>query len=230
MRQIPRSVMMFAAGFGTRMGALTADCPKPLIQVCGVPLIDHTLGLVRMVEPERIVANLHYLPEQLRTHLADTDVRMSHETPDILDTGGGLRHALPLLGEGPVMTTNTDAIWSGPNPFEMALDHWDPDKMDGLLVCVPRAQTLGHAGKGDFHLSQTGQITRGLDVIYGGVQILKTEGLADIPDQSFSLNLLWDQMIRDKRLFGVSYPGKWCDVGNPDGLRLAESLLKESHV
>ena len=222
--------MMFAAGFGTRMGTLTANCPKPLIPVCGVPLIDHTLGLVRKVAPDRIVANLHYLPDQMRAHLADTGVLLSHETPDILDTGGGLRHALPLLEEGPVFTTNTDAIWSGPNPFELALTQWDPDKMDGLLVCVPRAQTLGHVGRGDFLLSKTGQITRGPGVIYGGVQILKTRGLADISDTSFSLNLLWDQMIRDNRLFGVSYPGKWCDVGSPEGLRLAESLLKETYV
>ena len=222
--------MMFAAGFGTRMGDLTANCPKPLIPVGGLPLIDHTLRLVREVEPARIVANLHYLPDQLRAHLSGTDVHLSEETPDILDTGGGLRQALPLLGPGPVFTTNTDAIWSGPNPFQLAMKHWDPERMDGLLVCIPRTQTMGHVGKGDFLLSETGQITRGPGEIYGGVQILKTDGLHAIDQKSFSLNLLWDQMIADGRLFGVSYPGKWCDVGNPDGLKHAESLLKDTHV
>lgn len=97
--------------------------------------------------------------------------------------------------------------------------------MDGLLMCVPIAQTVGHAGQGDFTLDQSGRVTRGPGLVYGGVQILKTDGLHDIPDTAFSLNLLWDRMQASGRLFALQYPGRWCDVGRPEGIALAEGLL-----
>lgn len=227
---MPQSVMMFAAGFGTRMGVLTESRPKPLIPVAGTALIDHTLRLVREIEPARIVANLHYLADQMVTHLDGSGVVVSIEQPEILETGGGLRHALPLLGEGPVFTTNTDAIWAGPNPFRLAQAHWDPSRMDALAVCVRRENTMGHAGRGDFRLAQTGQITRGPGLVYGGVQILKTDHLRDMPDKAFSLNRVWDRMIAQGRMFGVSYPGHWCDVGTADGIVHAEKLLEHGNV
>lgn len=230
MRDIPNAVMLFAAGFGTRMGELTQTTPKPLIKVAGRALVDHTLDHVHAIAPKTIVANTHYLHNQMANHLATTNVQLSHETPDILETGGGLRHALPLLGQGPVFTSNTDAIWHGPNPFEVALNAWRPDEMDGLLVCIPQAQTVGHKGQGDFTLDADGRITRGPGVIYGGVQILRTEGLAGIDEPAFSLNLLWDQLLAKGRLFGVSYPGRWCDVGSPEGITLAEQMLSDPNV
>ncbi|MEP2531685.1 nucleotidyltransferase family protein [Shimia sp.] len=222
--------MMFAAGFGTRMGNLTATRPKPLLKVAGTPLIDHTLNMVRAVNPLRIVVNTHYLADQIEHHLKDQNIDLSPELPDVLETGGGLKHALPLLGAGPVYTTNTDAIWAGPNPFSLALEHWDPDRMDALAVCISPENTVGHTGAGDFVLGSDGTIRRGPGLIYGGIQILKTEGLNDISDKVFSLNRLWDHMIRDRRFFGVAYPGKWCDVGSPQGIEQAETLLKAHHV
>ncbi|WP_170468188.1 nucleotidyltransferase family protein [Ruegeria arenilitoris] len=225
MTQTPEAVMLFAAGFGTRMGALTKDRPKPLIEVAGQPLIDHALGLVDELRPKRVVANLHYLPEQLEAHLAPKGVLLSNETGQILETGGGLRAALPLLGPQPVFTLNPDAIWSGPNPLTLLQKAWDPDRMDALLMCVPVDQTVGHAGKGDFTADKNGRITRGGTLIYGGAQIMKTEGLLDIPETSFSLNLLWDKMQQNNRLFACIYPGRWCDVGHPEGIALAEDLI-----
>lgn len=225
MTRKPDAVMLFAAGFGTRMGALTKTRPKPLIEVAGKPLIDHALDLTQDLEPTRVVANVHYLADQLETHLAPRDVLISREVPDILETGGGLRAALPLLGANTVFTLNTDAIWVGPNPLIALRDHWDPAEMDGLLMCVPIAQTVGHAGQGDFTLDQSGRVTRGPGLVYGGVQILKTDGLHDIPDTAFSLNLLWDRMQASGRLFALQYPGRWCDVGRPEGIALAEGLL-----
>ncbi|MBO9446087.1 nucleotidyltransferase family protein [Ruegeria sp. R14_0] len=225
MTQTPEAVMLFAAGFGTRMGALTKDRPKPLIEVAGRPLIDHALDLVDELHPARVVANLHYLPEQLEAHLAPKGVLLSNEAGQILETGGGLRAALPLLGSQPVFTLNPDAIWSGPNPLTLLQNAWDPDRMDALLMCVPVGQTVGQAGKGDFTADATGRITRGGTLIYGGAQIMKTEGLLDIPETSFSLNLLWDKMHQNNRLFACIYPGRWCDVGHPEGIALAEDLI-----
>jgi MurNAc alpha-1-phosphate uridylyltransferase len=222
--------MLFAAGFGTRMGALTAAQPKPMIPVAGKPLIDHALDLVVPMDLRHIVANLHYKPASLIAHLEGRGVAFSIEKPEILDTGGGLRQALPMLGTGPVFTLNTDAVWRGPNPLKMLAAAWDPARMDALLICVPPANAVGHVGKGDFLLEPDGQITRGPGHIYGGVQIIKTDGLMAIPDAAFSLNLLWNRMAEQSRLYGLEYSGEWCDVGHPDGITLAETLLDGGDV
>ncbi|WP_171175152.1 nucleotidyltransferase family protein [Ruegeria sp. HKCCD8929] len=227
MTQPPDAIMLFAAGFGTRMGALTKDRPKPLIEVAGRPLIDHALDLARSVEPSRIVANLHYLPDQLAAHLEPQGVALSREEPEILETGGGLRAALPLLGPGPVFTLNTDAIWAGPNPLHLLRQAWDSERMDALLMCIPVAQAVGHTGQGDFTADADGRIQRGPGLIYGGAQILRTGELLDFPKKAFSLNLLWDRMQARNRLFALRYPSRWCDVGHPGGIRLAEDLLAD---
>lgn len=226
----PDAVMLFAAGFGTRMGALTADRPKPLIPVAGKPLIDHALDLVRPAAPSRIVANIHYLPDQLRQHLDGSGVILSDESDRILETGGGLRKALPLLGSGPVFTMNTDAVWQGPNPLTLLSQAWEPDRMDALLLCIPRENAVGHTGAGDFLMDDENRLRRGPGLVYSGLQILKADGLADIEEQVFSLNLLWNRMLDQGRLFGVGYPGQWCDVGRPEGIAQAEKMIGFSHV
>ncbi|SNR36566.1 nucleotidyltransferase family protein [Puniceibacterium sediminis] len=223
---MPDAVMLFAAGFGTRMGALTQDRPKPLIPVGGHPLIDHALDIVDAHGTLRRVVNTHYMADQMAAHLSGRNVMISPEQPEILDTGGGLRAALPLLGAEPVFTLNTDAIWSGPNPLDLLSAAWDPDRMDALLLCVPLPQALGRKGVGDFSLDQ-GRLHRGGDLVYTGAQVLRTDRLADIAETAFSLNLLWNQMQANGRLFGLTYPGKWCDVGHPDGITLAETLLPD---
>ncbi|MGC9370701.1 MAG: nucleotidyltransferase family protein [Paracoccaceae bacterium] len=225
----PQALMLYAAGFGTRMGALTASRPKPLIELAGRPLIDHALALAENAGVGRTVVNTHYLAGQIEAHLEGRPgVRISHEAPEILDTGGGLRQALPLLGPGPVFTLNSDAAWTGPNPLRTLAAAWDPGVMDALLLLVPRGRARGHAGQGDFALQPDGRVARGRGYVYTGAQILRPEGLATIPDRVFSLNLLWDSMLTDQRVFGVVHPGGWCDVGSPEGLAEAEAMLAEA--
>ncbi|NNE52053.1 MAG: nucleotidyltransferase family protein [Sulfitobacter sp.] len=223
MRNFP--VLMFAAGFGTRMGALTRDRPKPLIEVAGKPLIDHALTLARDAGCDHIVANLHYRADMLSRHLEPVGVRTITEEPKILETGGGLRNALPFLGQGPVLTMNTDAIWAGPNPVKLLKAAWMPDRMDALMMTVPVARAIGQDSQGDFTRAESGQLFRGPGVIYGGIQIIKTDLLERIEQEAFSLNLIWDLMLERDRLFGLAYPGRWCDVGHPGGIRLAEKML-----
>ncbi|KIC10227.1 nucleotidyltransferase [Leisingera sp. ANG-M1] len=230
MQRSPDAVMLFAAGFGTRMRELTRDKPKPMIEVAGRPLITHALELAKAIQPARIAANLHYKPEPLQALLEPENVQISLESPEILDTGGGLRHALPLLGDGPVFTMNTDAIWKGPNPLQLALEAWDPDAMDALLVCVPLDRAVGRPGGGDFSADAEGRISRSGNLVYGGVQILKTDGLHHVEEQVFSLNVLWNKMAADNRLFALEYPGRWCDVGHPEGITLAEELIAADDV
>ncbi|MDU8910856.1 nucleotidyltransferase family protein [Aestuariicoccus sp. MJ-SS9] len=223
-----RAVMLFGAGFGTRMGTLTKDRPKPLIEVAGKPLLDHALDLAAHI-PRRVV-NAHYHADQIVAHLAGTSTRVSVETPDILDTGGGLRAALPLLDTDPVMTLNTDAIWRGPNALRLLESLWEPDRMDALLLCVPLGRARGRTGGGDFALKADGQLKRGGDLVYTGAQILKTDRVARIQDRVFSLNRVWNDIAADNRLFGAIYPGHWCDVGHPGGIAEAESLLGDRDV
>ena len=220
--------MIFAAGLGTRMGALTRDRPKPLIEVAGRPLIDHALALVRAAGIERIVVNTHAHADQLQSHLARVapEAVLSHE-PDLLETGGGLKRALPLLGAGPVFTLNADMVWSGPNPLAALAAAWASGT--GAMVClVPRAAAVGHGGPGDFFLDGGRVRRRGAaataDFVYAGAQIIDPAPVAAFPAEVFSLNPVWDGLIADGRLEGLVHPGGWVDVGRPEGIALAAGV------
>jgi MurNAc alpha-1-phosphate uridylyltransferase len=214
--------MIFAAGLGTRMGALTATRPKPLIQVAGKTLLDHALDIARAASP-RIVVNTHYLADQISAHLSGQPILISHE-PALLETGGGLRAALPLLDGNPVFTLNSDAVWRGTNPLSALAAAWRDD-MDALLLLLPRANAIGHTGTGDFTIDGAGRLTRASGLVYSGAQIIRTDDLAAIPETNFSLNPLWDQMAARGTLFGLPYSGQWCDVGQPESLPLAKAML-----
>ncbi len=226
----PNAIMIFAAGLGTRMGALTETRPKPLISVGGRALIDQALALSAAITPLRRVVNTHYMAGMVKAHLSGQDVQFSDEPDLLLETGGGLRQALPLLGPGPVFTLNSDAVWRGPNPLVALAQSWDPARMEALLLLLEPENALGHSGPGDFQLAPNGQMTRGPGLIYAGAQILRTETLAAVPDAVFSLNRIWDQMAARGGLFGLRYTGKWCDVGRPESMPLAESMLKAADV
>ncbi|MFN0113578.1 MAG: phosphotransferase [Paracoccaceae bacterium] len=223
----PKALMLFAAGFGTRMGPLVRDRPKPLIPVAGRALIDHALAQSRSAGVERVVVNLHYLGGMIRNHLGDGDprIRFSDESARILETGGGLRMALPLLGPGPVFTLNTDAVWDGANPLSVLRAHWRPETMGALLLLVGPGATLGHQGGGDFRLAADGRLTRRGDAIYTGAQIIDPTLVSGETEPVFSLNRIWDRLAEEGRLFGVLYRGRWCDVGQPQSIALAERML-----
>ena len=230
MPQTPPALMLFAAGFGRRMHPLTDQRPKPLVKVAGKALIDHALSLADSAGIQRIVANTHYKAEMIADHLIDSAITLSHETPEILETGGGLRAALPYLGPAPVLTLNTDAVWRGVNPLALLQAHWEPEKMDALLLCIPPEQALGHSSNGDFLVADDNHLIRGPDLIFSGAQLLKTEGLRNIPDRIFSLNRLWDKMLAHRSIYGLIYTGLWCDVGRPTSIAVAENMLFSNDV
>lgn len=221
----PDALMVFAAGRGTRMAPLTDVTPKPLIRVGGQTLLDRALDLGRQGGARRIVVNTHHLGSQIRDHLAGTDIAISDEAGALLETGGGLRKALPLLGPGPVITLNPDVIWTGANPVAGLRAAWDADRMDALMMLVPLASTRGRLGGGDFALAPLNRLIRGGDLVYGGAQIIRPDRLAEIKAEAFSLNLLWDLLIRSGRAYGIVHPGLWCDVGRPDCIPLAQEML-----
>lgn len=218
----PQAAMIFAAGLGTRMGALTRDRPKPLIEVAGRALIDHALALTDGLNL-RVTLNLHYHAEMLRTHLAGRDLLFANESARLLDTGGGLKSALPLLRADPVFTLNSDAVWTG-NPLQTLAQGW-ASQMDALLLLVPSDHATGHSGSGDFDIGPDGRISRGGPFVYSGAQILRTGPVAAVKEDVFSLNHVWNDMITRGTVFGVVHDGGWCDVGRPENIVLAEAML-----
>jgi MurNAc alpha-1-phosphate uridylyltransferase len=226
---MPDSVMLFAAGLGTRMAPLTDSLPKPLIEVGGLPLIDHALRQIEDAKVAHIVVNLHYKAEMIRAHLAHRmNVTFSDESAGLLETGGGLKAALPLLTGRAVYTMNTDAVWSGSNPLTELGDVWDPAKMDALLLLSRREDAVGYDGAGDFDVGLDGSLTRCGSYVYTGVQILDRKRIGRIGERAFSLNRVWDQISEAGRLFGVCHKGGFCDVGRPDGIALAEAHMRDS--
>lgn len=216
MTESPAAAMIFAAGFGTRMGAATKTTPKPMLPFNGRPMIDHAVDLAKAAGVTRIVSNTHYLPDRLEAHLADLGVQTLREEPDILDTGGGLKAARTLLASDPVFTLNPDSAWSGPNPLTLLRKAWRPE-MRALLLLVPCEVAGRPDNTGDFDLID-GTLKRKGPFLYTGAQILRTEGLDAIREPVFSLNRYWDHLAEGGPIHGCIYPGLWRDIGTADGL------------
>ncbi len=216
----PQAAMIFAAGFGTRMGNVTRHTPKPMLLLRGRPMIDHAVDILKAAGLTRIVANTHHLHDRIAPHLEASGVIISREDPQILETGGGLKVALPLLGPGPVVTANSDAIWIGRNPVDTLIDAWEPE-MNALLLVSPVAEP---GALGDFSLND-GRLERRGDHVYTGLQIIRTERLDEIRDPVFSLNRYWDLLAEDGGVHGVVYDGVFCEAGDAAGLARAERLL-----
>lgn len=222
-------VMILAAGFGTRMGALIADRPKPLIEVAGRALLDHAIAAAR-AGGGRIAVNAHYRADQIAAHLEahHPDIVLSLEAPAILESGGGIKRALPHLRSDPIATLNADAVWSGPAPLSVLSAAWDSARMGALVLLVPRVRAVGRQGGGDFTPDAEGRLTwdrSDAGLVHTGAQLIAPALLADHPEEVFSLLDIWQALIDEGRLFGVVYPGHWADVGHPEGVALAEGML-----
>ena len=224
----PNELMIFAAGFGRRMRPLTVDLPKPLILVAGQSLLDRTLTLAHEAGISNIVVNTHYLAHKIHNHLQDEPVKIINE-PEILDTGGGLKNARSLFTKATAFTSNGDAIWSGPNPFLTLTLQWRDD-CDALLLCAPISQIHGRLPPGDFSISNDGKITRGGDWVYLGVQIIRLGTLNEITNKVFSLNVIWDLLMKRGTLYAAHYSGQWCDIGTPENIALGAAVLGNPDV
>jgi MurNAc alpha-1-phosphate uridylyltransferase len=219
------------------MRPLTASRPKPLVQVAGKPLIDHCLDKLQDAGIARAVVNVHYLADAMEAYLsrrATPEIAISDEREHLLETGGGMVKALPLIGSDPFFALNSDNIWlDGPrNVFEHLSDAWDADRMDALLLLVPHARAFNYRGKGDFHMDPLGRISRRrtgriAPFIYSGIQIVSHRLMRDAPDGAFSTSKLWDRAIEEGRLFGISHLGLWYEVGEPGMIAPTETALRQ---
>lgn len=230
------TAMLMAAGLGKRMRPLTATRPKPLVKVAGQPLMDHALDRLEAGGIRKVVVNVHYLADTVEAHLrarkGGAEFLISDERAKLLETGGGLVHAKPLLGDTPFVCANSDNLWiDGPqDTLALMQRHWDADRMDALLLLVPLARANCHNGPGDFHMDANGRLTRRKSAhvapfVFTGVQILSPSLLVDPPGDVFSTNIFWTRAIAAGRLYGVSHQGLWFDVGTPQAIPVVEAML-----
>lgn len=234
MSVVPRTGMVLAAGKGLRMRPITDRLPKPLIKVGDRTMLDHAIDRLDEAGVEKAVVNVHHLGHLIEQHLrfrAKPAIVISREE-ELLETGGGIRKALPLLGPEPFFAANGDVLWL--DGYENALTRlaaaWDDERMDGLLLIHSTVEAYGYDGVGDFLLDTDGRLSRRPEgevspYVFTGVQILHPRLFAGAPEGPFSLNRLYDKAIDRGRLHGVLHDGEWFHIGTPDGLAEAEAYL-----
>lgn len=231
------TAMVLAAGFGQRMRPLTLTRPKPLVEVAGKALIDYGFERLAAAKVQHAVVNVHYLPDQIEAWAARQKtprITISDERAEILDTGGGIAHALPLLGKAPFFVINSDSFWvdEGAPALDRLRTAWDDARMDCLLLLSALGRTVGYDGKGDFVRDADGRLARrsthpeGTPLVYSGAYLVAPRLFEGAPQGKFSMNILWDKAIEAGRLFGIEHTGRWLHVGTPEAIPLAEAALK----
>jgi MurNAc alpha-1-phosphate uridylyltransferase len=228
------AAMVLAAGLGKRMRPLTASQPKPMVRVAGKPLIDHALDRLAEAGISTAVVNVHYLADPLIAHMKNRKaptVTISDERELLLETGGGLVKAAPLLPD-PFFCVNSDNIWlDGPrSAFHDLSQAWNPERMDALLLLARHTSAHNFPGKGDFHMDGLGRLKRRRSgriapFIFTGIQLVSKRLLRDAPDGPFSTNVLWDRAIEEDRLYGAVFTGQWFEVGTPQAIKPTEAAL-----
>ena len=236
----PTHAMVLAAGLGTRMRPITDKTPKPLVKVNGRSLIDHALD--RLVDGgiKNVVVNLHHFGDQIERNLKQRDdlgISFSWEKDERLETGGGVKQALDMLGPSPFWVINSDSLWlNGPTSMMERMHRvWDDKRMDGLLLLHSTVDAYGYNGFGDFNAESDGLLSRRQDQevtpwLFTGIQILHPRLFKDAPEGAFSLNLLYDQALENNRLFGMVHDGEWFHVGTADGLADAEEYMRHRYA
>jgi MurNAc alpha-1-phosphate uridylyltransferase len=231
------TAMVLAAGRGTRMRPLTDNMPKPLVPLAGRPLLGHVLDRLAAAGIARAVVNVHHFADQIEAYLANRNepaITVSDERGTILETGGGVLKALPLLGSAPFMVHNSDSVWTeGPRSnLGRMMDAWAPRNMDALLLLAKRDTSIGFDGLGDYYMDAPGRLQRRsgseeAPYVFAGVSILKPQLFEGVTEQVFSLVRMFDRANARNALFGVVLEGTWMHVGTPEALTEAENHLNE---
>ncbi len=229
-----KTAMVMAAGLGTRMRPLTNTMPKALVEVAGKPLIDYVIDPLVEAGVERVVVNVHAFADQMEAYLrrrSDVEILISDERAKLLETGGGIKHARPLLGEDPIFVCNSDYVWKAQSPMAALLRTWDPAAMDACVVVIPKERTLGFDTPGDFSQDDAGNLTRRGDAPTAplhafGIEILDPTLVYADPREAFSLRDIWFAAAEKQRLRGLVLDGLWMQVGDPAAIAEAEAGLR----
>jgi len=233
----PKKAMVLAAGLGTRLRPITETRPKALVEVGGKTLLDHALDRLAEAGVEDAVVNTHHLADRIERHVAGRSwprIHLSHEA-EILDTGGGIAKALPLLGPDPFYVVNAKVVWLGgrKDALLQLAEAWNGAEMDGLLLMQPTASAVGYDGLGDFTMDQLGHLAwRPAQIVvpfvYASIQILHPRLFEGAPKGAFSLHPLWTRAMEAGRLFGLRHDGAWYHVATSAGLAEVARALSHS--
>lgn len=234
--RLPETAMVLCAGLGTRMRPLTDDKPKALVEVGTKPLLARTLKRCKAAGISRVVVNAHYKADVLKAFVDNwkgkPTLTVSDETDALLDTGGGIKRALPLLGDKRFFIINCDVLWrNGPNDTLRHLArHWDGKKMDALLLLTPMIDAVGIGDRGDFNLEPNGKLRwpkeRKVAAFgYAGIQILHPRAFKQAGDTAFSVRDIWNTAMKQDRIYGCVHEGLWAHVGTPEAIPTAEAML-----
>ena len=233
----PTRAMIMAAGLGTRMRPLTNDRPKPLVQVRGKALIDHAIDRLIQTGVKMIVVNVHHHADMLKAHLAkrkDVEIRISDESDQLMDSGGGIAKALHHFEGEPFFTHNSDSIWveGTGHALERLKARWNPDAMDSLMLLSPTVTAVCYEGRGDFMMDAEGHLARVPEqrvapFVWIGVQILHPRMFDGAPKRKFSINPLWDRAIEKGRLYGIRLDGVWMHIDRPEAVKESEDFLAD---
>lgn len=237
----PARAMVLAAGLGLRMRPLTLSRPKPLLRVGGRSLLDHALDRLSLAGVEHAVVNTHYLGHMIAAHLSlrrRPEITLSPEE-ELLETGGGIRNALPLLGDGCFVVANADILWCDgeDSAVQRLAAAWDESAMDALLLLVPREAAVGYDGPGDFdRVAAAGHDgpaplrrrtpNEQAAYVFAGVHLTHAGLYCDTPSGAFSCNLVWDRALAAGRLWGLVHDGAWFHVGTPEALEDTDRRLR----
>ncbi len=238
MTGIPKSAMVLAAGRGTRMRPISNTVPKPLVEIGGRTLIDHAIDRLALVGVERVVVNVHYKAEMVAARLAAREhphIEISRED-ELLETGGGVAHALPLLGEW-FFVVNGDVLWLDGTDHALSrlAAAFDPAGMDAALLLQRTVTAVGYEGDGDYFLDPLGFPRRRGEreiapFIFTGVQLLHRRLFDGIAERRFSLNRLYDRAERAGRLHAIVHDGEWYHIGTPEGLAATRARLNSQRI
>lgn len=230
--------MVLAAGLGTRLRPLTERLPKPLVEVAGRTLLDHAIDRLVLAGVEQVVVNAHYRAAMISAHLARRDhprITISEEA-ELLDTGGGVRNALPLLGDT-FFVVNSDVLWlDGRDHALLRLARaFDPEHRDGVLLLQRTVTAIGYDGTGDYFLDTLGRPQRRREreiapYLFGGIQILHRRMFEGAGERVFSLVALYDRAEAAGRLGGIVHDGEWYHVGTQEGLAATRERLSSHRI
>lgn len=226
-----KHAMILAAGLGQRMRPLTHHLPKPLISVAGKSMLTRVYEHLENVGIQNIVINVHHLSSHIEDFVNENypQTVISYEEI-LLETGGGMKKALPFLGNQAFFTINGDSVWFGSKSLSTMQKLWDGSKMDALLLLIPREKAYGYEGKGDFFLGKDGRLTRPgkeetAPYVYVGVQCTHSRLFSDSPDGAYSINLLWNKALENGRLYGCVHEGEWFHISTPENLKSFEPII-----
>lgn len=219
--------LVYAAGFGTRMGELTANTPKPMLDLGGMPIIARVCKTLSDGGVTQFHINTHYLGAQIQDYFrGKKKVQIHDEADGPYETGGTLKSLAHILPET-VITANSDTLFLDHNPLELLHNNWS-NNWDALLVLIPIENTIHHFGAGDFFLENGKPKWRGENArapyVYSGLQMIRPEIAKQFSEQKFSLRLIWDELLKQGRLGAVVYDGSWIDIGTKEALLRAREL------